>query len=87
MPVALTATTVAFGVLYFRKVEKAFLAEGLAIGVVWFVMSIAIDLPMFMAGPMRMDPMDYVKDIGVTYLLIPTITTGFGYLKKVNSSD
>jgi hypothetical protein len=36
---------------------------------------------------MRMDPMDYVKDIGVTYLLIPTITTGFGYLKKVNSSD
>jgi len=55
MPVVLTATTVAFAVPYFRKVEKAFLAEGAAIGVVWFVMSIVIDLPLFMWGPMRMN--------------------------------
>jgi hypothetical protein len=44
--------------------------------------SFVIDLAMFMQGPMKMPFADYVMDIGLTYLIIPAITVGFGYLSK-----
>lgn len=33
---------------------------------------------MFMQGPMKMSVLDYIKDIGLTYLIIPAITIGMG---------
>ena len=46
----------------------------------WFLISVMLDLVMFLPeSPMRMDIVNYVKDIGLTYLMIPTITIGFGY--------
>lgn len=59
---------------------SAFLSEGVRIGAVWLAISLFIDLLLFMEGPMKMSLLDYVKDIGLTYLIIPTITIGFGYL-------
>lgn len=82
MPVVLTLITVVFGIFYFRKVQTAFLMEGLMLGVTWLATSVAIDLLMFMQGPMQMPLINYVKDIGLTYLLIPTITIGFGYVRR-----
>lgn len=80
MPVAVTLAAVLFAVLYFKKVEAAFLKEGVLLGIVFFLVSVAIDLVMFSKGPMAMPFSDYVKDIGITYLLIPIITIGFGYI-------
>ena len=67
-----------FANLYFKKVEVHFLKEGFGVGLVWFAISIAIDLLMFMWGPMKMTFADYMMDIGLTYLMIPIITVGFG---------
>jgi hypothetical protein len=33
-----------------------------------------------MEGPMKMSFADYMKDIGLTYLIIPIVSIGFGYL-------
>jgi hypothetical protein len=35
---------------------------------------------------MAMSLADYLKDIGVTYLIIPTVTIGFGYLMQQRGS-
>lgn len=80
MPVAVTVAMVIFAVLYFKKVEANFLKEGILLGIVFFAVSIVIDLLMFSKGPMAMPFLDYIKDIGFTYLLIPTITIGMGYI-------
>jgi len=81
MPVVVALCVVIFSVAYLRKVSSGHLREGIMIGLVWFIMSIALDLAMFLPeSPMRMDVLDYMKDIGLTYLMIPTMTVGFGYL-------
>ena len=54
--------------------------EGVRLGAVWLAISLFIDLLHFMEGPMKMPLADYLKDIGLAYLIIPIITIGFGYL-------
>ena len=85
MPVVVVGCAVVFGALYLRRLEAAFLREGLVIGLAWLVISLVIDLPLFSAGPMAMPLTDYIKDIGLTYLIIPVVTVGMGYLleKKI----
>ncbi len=80
MPVVITACVVFFSILYLRRITSGFLSEGVRIGAVWLAISLFIDLLLFMEGPMKMSLLDYVKDIGLTYLIIPTINIGFGYL-------
>ena len=80
MPVVLTACVVLFLNLYFNKLEAGLLKEGVALGVIWFAISLALDLLMFMWGPMKMTFADYMKDIGLTYLIFPIVTIGCGYL-------
>ena len=82
MPVVVTLCAVVFSILYFRKLEEGFIREGILLGVIWFAISIVIDLLMFMWGPMRMTFAEYMMDIGLTYLIIPTVTIGFGFVKK-----
>ena len=82
MPVVVTICVVFFANVYLRKSHENFLREGMLIGIIWLVMSFAIDLAMFMQGPMKMSFLDYVMDIGLTYLIMPIITIGFGYLLK-----
>ena len=78
MPVTLTAVVVLCSLLYFRKVHSQFFKEGVLLGVIWFGLSVLIDLPLFSAGPMEMSFLEYFGDIGLTYLIIPLITTGIG---------
>jgi galactitol-specific phosphotransferase system IIC component len=82
MPVVVVAVTVLSTTLYFKKTEAKFLREGVWLGIVFLVISLAIDLLMFSWGPMAMPLIDYIKDIGFTYLLIPVITIGMGYLLR-----
>lgn len=79
MPVAVGIAVVIFTILYFKKVESNFVKEGVLLGIVFFCVSFIIDLSMFMWGPMKMSFGEYLSDIGVTYLLMPVITIGFGY--------
>lgn len=81
MPVVVSICVVFFAVLYFNKLDRRFIKEGILVGIVWFVISLAIDLLMFMPeSPMQMSFTDYMADIGLTYLIMPTVTVGFGYL-------
>ena len=83
MPLALTITVVIFSVLYFKKLEKNYLNEGILVGFVWLIINIIIDLIMFLPdSPMQMSFVDYMMDIGITYLIIPTVAIGIGYLLK-----
>lgn len=80
MPVTLTLCVVVFAVFYMKDLDSGYVAEGLKIGIVWFLMSFIIDLFMFMWGPMKMSFADYVMDIGLTYLIFPIVTVGFGVI-------
>jgi len=82
MPVVVAISAVFFSNLYFRKLEKDFLKQGILLGIIWFAISTVIDLFMFMQGPMKMTFVDYMADIGLTYLIIPTVTLGFGFLAQ-----
>lgn len=88
MPVVVTMCVVFLLVFYFRKVKADFFKEGIILGVIWFAISLVIDLVMFMPeSPMKMSLVDYVMDIGLTYLIIPTICIGLGYLLEKQKSQ
>ena len=80
MPVVITATAVVLTLSYFKHQDKDLLREGAIIGISWFVISIVIDLMMFLPpSPMHMGLSDYMLDVGFTYLIIPLVTLGMGY--------
>src|SRR3989339_1670152 len=75
MPVVITLSVVVFTYLYFKKVEKNIVAEGAKLGIIFLLISIVIDLILFMPdSPMHMNLINYIADIGLTYLMIPVIT-------------
>jgi hypothetical protein len=79
MPVVVAGAVAGFAVSYFRTVNTAFVREGLRLGLLWLLISIAIDAPlMLLGGPMKMTVGQYLADIGLTYLLMPVITAAIG---------
>ncbi len=77
MPVALATIVVVLAGSYFGRAAQASLREGLLLGVLWLGISVVIDAPlMLLGGPMQMTIGEYLADIGVTYLMIPVITSG-----------
>lgn len=80
MPVALSALTLWFLYLYFKGITSGYAKTGLIAGVVWLIMNVLLDQLLFSRGPMQMTFINYLYDIGFTYLLIPVITAGAGYL-------
>jgi hypothetical protein len=83
----LTGCAVLFSVLYFKKADKTSTTEGLKLGLIWLVISLIIDLGMFMQGPMKMPLVDYIADIGFTYLIIPIITVGSACLRQKQTKE
>ena len=83
MPLVITLITVFMANIYFKHVEINFIKEGIYLGLAWFVLSIVIDQLLFSWGPMQMPVMEYIKDIGITYLIIPVITVGTGWAEEV----
>jgi len=73
--------TVLATVIYFKNsipdVKKA-----ITVGLIWMIINIVIDLPLFSFGPMKKSLYDYFTDIGFTYLIIPVITTGMAIVIK-----
>lgn len=75
-----------YSVLYFKKVKSGFLNEGVKIGLVWAIVNLTIDMPIFTLA-MKQTLWSYFKDIGFMYLAIPFITIPIGYLldKKIST--
>ena len=67
--------TVIASIMYFRQTELN-LKNALSAGLIWMAVNIIIDVPLFSYGPMKKSLIDYFKDIGFTYLIIPIITSG-----------
>lgn len=83
MPVVLTSAVVLYTVRYLSKINREFVKEGIFIGIVWLIISLVIDLILFMPeSPMQMTLSDYMMDIGITYLIILIIPAGLGYLME-----
>ena len=87
MPLALSLTVVPSAVLYFRRVRTAFLKEGILLGVLWFAISVAIDLPLMLTPPMNYTLVEYAADIGLTYLMMPVITIGIALAASRNCGE
>ena len=79
MPVALALCAVIFANRYFHRCAASSLREGLWLGAIWLVMNWLLDWPLFSNGPMKTSMVNYVADIGLTYLMLPIITVGIAY--------
>lgn len=83
MSVLIAVAAIIFSYLYFKDIKTNFVMEGITTGIVWFIITIVIDLLMFMpASPMHMNFTDYMMTIGVKYLIIPIVTVGTGYVAQ-----
>jgi hypothetical protein len=83
MPLVISLTTVLLTFLYLRDLERGYVKEGVVIGVSWFMISIIIDLVLFLSpSAMQMSFTDYLMDIGITYLMILFITMGMGLMAE-----
>jgi hypothetical protein len=87
MGIVLPACTVAFTLLYFRKIQTAFFREGVLLGLAFVACNISFDLPMFSFGPMMMPLHQYLKDIGIAYLSMPIISIGFGFALQSRTNN
>jgi hypothetical protein len=79
MSVVLSLSTSLLGVAYLRRLDCSYVRTGLRIGVLWVIANWLLDGLMFSDGPMKMAFSQYVKDIGLAYFAIPSITIGLGF--------
>ncbi len=76
MPVTVAAVVTPLALLYFRRTGRWNLREGACLGLLWWAMSMAIDLPLMLPPPISYALAEYFADIGLTYLMMPIITLG-----------
>jgi hypothetical protein len=87
MPVVLASATVVFAHRYFKHVRDGFRREGVLLGLVWLATNVLIDLPVMLSpSPMQMTVGQYIRDIGLTYVMIPIITAGMGLVRAEGES-
>lgn len=78
--ITLVSLTIVYFVFHFKGYSSSFVRNGLLVGVLWMLTNLFFDMFLFSWGPLKKSFLDYMKDIGLTYTVIPVITTGFGYL-------
>jgi hypothetical protein len=79
MGVAVTATAVVLGLMCIRRMDRPTARQAFGLGFVWFAICIVVDAPlMLFGGPMTMSFVEYMADIGLTYVSIPVVTLGLG---------
>ncbi|PKL66294.1 MAG: hypothetical protein CVV28_11475 [Methanobacteriales archaeon HGW-Methanobacteriales-1] len=87
MPLVLSMVVITLAYYYLKNLESDYVKEGFLMGILWYIINITIDLFMFMpASPMQMSFLNYMMDIGLTYVMIPVITLGMGFM-AYNKSD
>ena len=74
-----SVTGAIFLILYFKKVTKNYLREGLFIGLIWLAINWILDFIVLV--PMaKMDIGTYFAQIGLKYLTIPIFSITIGFL-------
>ena len=75
MVVTLAGITGIASAFYVARTPTASLDDGLLAGSIWMLMSLLCDVPFFILGPemTRMNPLDYMADVGLSYIMIPLI--------------
>jgi hypothetical protein len=87
MPLVLSIVVITLAYYYLKNLDSDFVKEGLIIGISWYIINIVIDLFMFMpTSPMQMSFPDYMMDIGLTYVMIPIMTLGMGFMANNKST-
>jgi hypothetical protein len=87
MPIVITIMVVLLTYFYLITIETDFIKEGIKIGIIWFIINVIIDLFIFLPpNVMHMSFSNYMADIGITYLIIPTITIGMGIVAANKSN-
>jgi hypothetical protein len=79
---------VILAVKYYKNIKDDFVQEGMILGIIWFIISIALDLVMVFSNFFQMTILEYFTEIGLRYLCIPIFTIGLGYAlnqKKVSN--
>ena len=62
---------------YFKKVDTGYLREGISVGVVWFFVSILLDL-LILVPMSGMSIPEYFAQIGLRYLAMPAMSIAVG---------
>ena len=70
MTLVVLVTAGALFQLYFRG-RTVSVHEALLVGLLWLVVNLAMDYPMFAYGPMKMQAWAYYSQIGLDYLTFP----------------
>ncbi|MBA2841036.1 hypothetical protein HNP87_001585 [Methanococcus maripaludis] len=69
-------------ILYFKDIKKDYLIEGIFVGVFWLIINLILDILILI--PMSgMTYLTYFSQIGLRYLIIPTISISMGFLLKL----
>jgi hypothetical protein len=84
MVVTLAGTTAIASVIHVSRLREASLDDGLRAGSIWMLMSLLCDVPFFILGPemTRMDPVDYMADVGLSYIMIPLIAGAVAAVRR-----
>jgi len=68
-------------VLYFKKIKRNYVKEGVIVGLAWLAINLILDFVVLI--PMSGMPLQtYFGQIGLRYLIIPVISTGMGYVAE-----
>jgi len=87
MAVTVTATPLILGLAYLSRLECMTAREAVGVGLVWFGICVFIDAPLILfGGPMKMSFVEYMADIGLTYVSIPVVTLGLGLASRKKSA-
>ena len=84
--VSITVVSVLFSIFLFKNVSNNYLKTGIQVGFVWMIQCILLDLPLLTFAPLSMTIGYYLKDIATTYLIIPIVTSGFGWILNLKRS-
>ncbi len=79
MVVTGAVTGVLMLVWYFKKTTRAYMAEGILVGLVWLAINWVLDFAVLL--PMTgMNAGTYFTQIGLRYLALPVFSIGLGYV-------
>ncbi|MFC1769402.1 hypothetical protein ACFLZX_06600 [Nanoarchaeota archaeon] len=68
-------------VLYFKKIKKDHVTEGIVVGIFWFVINIVLDV-LILLPISGMSFGVYFQQIGLRYLVLPIIAIAMGFSAK-----
>lgn len=80
--VAIAVTVIILAYLYFKGITENFIKEGILIGIIWLIISIALDLILIALGISQLNLTSYVMYVAPLYIIIPVLTIGLGLYKS-----